>query len=506
VFRLLGLLGGLSIATDLGTGAPMEESLKRCIVATRLARSVGCPDNEVSEVIYTALLQHLGCTAYAHELAQIFGDDIAVTRLAFLTDLTQPRNVLRTWVPGVADATGRSKTRVLATTLLAGKRLDTAGPPATCEVARDAARRLGLPVTVQESLFQTLAMWNGKGHPPVAGDEIARSARVMHVASTAVMFCLHADPETAVAEVQRRSGTFLDPDLVSAFSRDMLDGIDDVDAYDVVLDLEPDPVRLIGSDALVAVSRTFGDLADLKSPWLRGHSSAVADLAAGAAQVMGFDPQTLRVAGHLHDIGRVGVSSRIWDKPGPLSATEADQARLHPYHTERILARVVDLADVMTIAGQHHERCDGSGYHRGIAATQLSMPSRILAAADCYRCQVEDRSYRPALLPTQAAQHLAVEARAGRLDGDAVAAVMQAAGQSTGVRRVRPAGLTDRQIDVLRLLSRGLSNREIAQRLVISNRTAEHHVQDIYTKIGASTRAAAALFAMEHGLMETTSD
>ena len=214
------------------------------------------------------------------------------------------------------------------------------------------------------------------------------------------------------------------------------------------------------------------------------------------------DPQDLRIAGHLHDVGRVGVSSRIWAKPGPLSAGERDQARLHPYYTERILTRVPALAGIAVLASQHHERSDGSGYHRGVNSSQLTLPSRVLAASDCYRSLVEDRPYRPAAPAGEAARRLRAEVTAGRLDGDAVAGVLDAAGQSGGVRRARPAGLTERQIEVLRLLARGMSNREVADRLVISRRTAEHHVQDVYLRIGVSTRAAAALFAMEHGLLD----
>jgi len=501
VFRLLGILGGLSVAMDLGSGAPLEESLRRCVVAARLARLVGCSDEEVRAVIYTSLLQHLGCTASSHELARTFGDDIAAIRLAFLTDLTQPKDVIRTFVPRLAEATGQAKARVLVSAVIAG--MDSAGPSATCEVARDAARRLGLQNSVQDSLFHMPTMWNGKGYPAVSGDAIPLSTRLMHVASTAVLFHLHAGLDAAVFEVSRRAGTYLDPALVAVFSPEVLGGIEDLDAYDAVLDAEPDPVRMIDRPELEAVARTFGDLVDLKTPRLLGHSSAVADLASDAAQLLGVgDPQDMRVAGHLHDVGRVGVSSRIWAKPGQLSASERDQARLHPYYTERILTRVPALAGIAVLASQHHERLDGSGYHRGVNSSQLTLPSRVLAASDCYRSQVEERPYRPAAPAGEAARRLRAEVMAGRLDEDAVAGVLDAAGHVGGVRRSRPAGLTERQIEVLRLMAQGMSNRELADRLVISRRTAEHHVQDVYLRIGVSTRAAAALFAMEHGLLD----
>jgi hypothetical protein len=207
VYRMLAVLAGLSLATDLGAGAPIEESLKRCAVATRLARAAGCTESEVGDVLYTALLQHLGCTAYSHETARVWGDDIVATRLGFLTDFSDPRDVLRTFVPGVAAATGTSRPRVLATTVIAGRQFANAGPAATCEVARDAARQLGLSASVQNGLFHGMAMWNGKGVPPAAGPAIPLSCRLMQVASTAVLFAVHAGAEAAVSEVRRRAGS-----------------------------------------------------------------------------------------------------------------------------------------------------------------------------------------------------------------------------------------------------------------------------------------------------------
>ena len=504
---MLGLLGGLSLATDLGTGAPLEESLRRCVVATRLARTLHCDDGVVGDVVYTSLLQHLGCTAYAHETADVWGDDVRFVRLAFLTDFSDRRDVWRTWVGGIASSTGWSRARVVTTAATRGRRAGVEAPAATCEIARDASGWLGLPESVQASLHHALTEWNGGGHPAVSGDAIPLATRIMHVASTAALFALHAGTEEAVAQVRRRAGTSLDPAVAGVFvshAREIVGDVRDLDAYEEALAVEPDPVRLVADDRLEAVARTFGALADLKSPWLQGHSAAVAELASDTVRNLGLEEhaETVRVAGHLHDLGRVGVSSRIWDKPGPLSVSERDQAHLHAYHSERILARVPALAEVAVLVGQHHERCDGSGYHRGLSGSRLTLQSRVLATADRYRSLGEERPYRPAATPAQAADRLRSEARSGGLDADVVAAVLDAAGHRTGVRRTRPAGLTDRQVEVLRLMARGLSNQQIGKRLVISPRTAEHHVQDIYTKIGASTRAAAALFAMEHGLLE----
>ena len=247
-------------------------------------------------------------------------------------------------------------------------------------------------------------------------------------------------------------------------------------------------------------------MADLKSAFTIGHSSGVAALAADAAATMGLDAPArarLHVAALLHDLGRVGTSASIWERPRPLTAAEWDSVRLHPYHSERILARSEALRPMATIAGMHHERLDGSGYHRGSRGREIAEEARILAAADAFQARTQDRPHRPALDLEAAAVAILEEARAGSLDPRAVDAVLGAAGVAAKrpPRSSVPGGLSDREVEVLRLVARGLTNRQIAKQLTVSPRTAEHHVDHIYTKIGVSSRAAAALFAMEHDLL-----
>jgi len=208
----------------------------------------------------------------------------------------------------------------------------------------------------------------------------------------------------------------------------------------------------------------------------------------------------IRRAGFLHDLGRVAVHSRIWQKAGPLTADEWEQVRLHPYQTERVLSRSAFFSALSPIAGAHHERLDGSGYHRGAAGPELAFPARVLAAADAYQAMTEPRAYRDPLASERAVQVLAGEASAGRLDPDAVAAVLEAAGQRAP-RLARPAGLTEREAEVVAMLARGLQTKQVALALGISAKTADRHIQNAYRKIGVSSRAAASLFAMEHGLV-----
>jgi HD-GYP domain-containing protein (c-di-GMP phosphodiesterase class II)/DNA-binding CsgD family transcriptional regulator len=248
------------------------------------------------------------------------------------------------------------------------------------------------------------------------------------------------------------------------------------------------------------------DLVDLKSPYLAGHSRGVANLVEAAAQVSGLSEHevtAVRRAGLIHDLGRLGVSNAVWDKPGPLTAAEFERARLHPYLTDRMLARVPALAHSREIAARHHERLDGSGYPGGLTAASLGPSDRLLAAADVYHALTEPRPHRPALDPAGAADQLRAQGRAGLLDGEAINAVLRAAGRPAPTRRGWPAGLTAREVEVLGLLARGHPNKQIALRLGVTPKTVANHVEHIYTKIAVSSRAAATLYASRHGLLGT---
>jgi HD-GYP domain-containing protein (c-di-GMP phosphodiesterase class II) len=232
----------------------------------------------------------------------------------------------------------------------------------------------------------------------------------------------------------------------------------------------------------------------------------VATLAGHAAELAGLpaaEVATVRRAGLLHDVGLHGVPATILDKPGPLTATESERMRLHAYYTERVLARPTALARIGAIAALAHERLDGSGYHRGLSGAALSAPARILAAADAYRAMTETRPYRPALSAKQAGGLLRDDVRVGRLAAQAVDAVLTAAGQYRGGRRSGPAGLTPREVEVLVLIARGASTRQVARALDITAKTAGTHIERIYAKTGASTRSTATLFALQHGLLDT---
>jgi HD-GYP domain-containing protein (c-di-GMP phosphodiesterase class II) len=223
--------------------------------------------------------------------------------------------------------------------------------------------------------------------------------------------------------------------------------------------------------------------------------------------VFGLDAvegEQVRRAGLVHDLGRLGVSNAIWDKRGALTPAEEERVRLHPYLSGRMLAGCAGLVPLAEIALQHHERIDGSGYPRGLGGDALTPAGRVLAAADAYVGKTEPRPHRKSLSRDEVAAALRAEVRDGRLDSGAVEAVLRSAGHRVKRRLEWPAGLTAREVEVLRLLARGLSNKEIAEELVISRKTASNHIEHIYMKIGVSNRARASVFALKHGLMSDT--
>ena len=370
------------------------------------------------------------------------------------------------------------------------------------------AEHLGLDTGVRATLFQTFERWDGKGVPSGSkGEEILPAARIVNLADVLEVFYRTGGVDGAVAVARERSGTQFAPevvDLAVTEAGSLFAGLDGVTSWRAVIDAEPDLARPLAGNELDSALEAIADFTDVKSPFTLGHSRGVADLAACAASELQLGSDSVahvRRAALVHDIGRLGVSNAVWDKVGELTAGEAERVRLHPYLTERMLAASPGLAALGATAVQHHERLDGSGYPRGLRADALTPGGRVLGAADAYRSKLEPRPYRPAYGPEEAASWMRGEVRAGRLDGDAVDAVLRGAGHPSRRRKPQPSGLTSREVEVLRLLALGLTNKAIAGALVISPKTASRHIEHIYAKIGVSNRARASLFAATHGLM-----
>jgi HD-GYP domain-containing protein (c-di-GMP phosphodiesterase class II) len=508
--RLAELLVGLSGVTDLGMGQPQGSAVRVCYLATALARSMDLPEPDVADVYYAALLQHIGCTAYSHESARLFADETSVKRATLVTNFNDVRDILFGYLPAITrDAPAGARGQTLRSALLHSRAITDSYSRSGCEVGANIARRLDLSDGVQQSLLHVFEWWNGKGRPGrLRGEQISLATRVTHVAGYAVLFDRLGGVDAAMAAVADRSGGYLDPSIAEHFrshAGGLLAELASTDVLAILTEVEGTPHLTVSDARLDEVLRTFGDVVDLKAPYFHGHSPEVASLAEGAATKLGLsdvDVTAARRAGLVHDLGRVAVANGVWERAGPLRSEEWAQVRLHPYHSEQILQRAEPLRHLASVVGAHHERIDGSGYYRRATAASLPMVARVLAAADAYQAMTQPRPHRPALGPERSADESRAAAWAHALDPDAVEAVLAVAGHRPArVRRAWPAGLSDRQVEVLRLVAEGLSNREIAARLFVTPRTAEHHVQDVYGKIGVSSRAAAALFAMEHHLL-----
>lgn len=504
------VLAALSLAIDLGLGQPMDHMLRSAVMGARLADRLGLSDRERGTVFYTGLVMWIGCHADSHEYARWFGDDIAVRHDSHFIDWSGAP-FRRFLVSNVGRGSALPKRAQLAAKLFLDARGNLGALMRShCLSAALLAEEIGLGADVCEALPYAYERWDGSGLPAgAAGSQIPIAMRVAQVADIAEVHHRARGAGAAVEEIRRRSGRQFDPDVVATFTVAAGDLLrDDEDAWSTAADLAPDPGAALTGPELDRLLRAMGDFADLKCPFTLGHSRAVAELAENAGQCAGL-PQdeidTLRRAGHVHDLGRIGVSNRVWEKPGELTHAERERVHLHPYLTGRILARVGGLKAVREVAVNHHERLDGSGYPNGLQGDDLSVRDRVLAAAESYCSAMEPRPYRDSCDGQAAARRLRSEAAAGRLDGDAVEAVLEAAGHRPSRRAVRPAGLTRREAEVLLHVARGSSNREIASALYISEKTVRNHVEHIYAKIGVSNRIGASLYATRHGLIGAAS-
>src|SRR5229473_2887793 len=506
--RLAELLAALSVVTDLGSWRLPETAMQACLLATRLAQRMNLSANVVSDVYYTTLLRSVGCTAYAHEEAVLL--DEAELAAAGSVDWADPRVALGFWLHHVAqDSTPLERARIIAASMPRWAFMRYEQITSHCEVGAAMVRRLGLAPVVQQALQQVFERWDGKGIPHrLAGERLVLPVRFAQVATVAAVFWRLGGPDAAIATVKQRGGGMLDPSIAAGFVQhgtELLAELEIADVLQALVLAEPEPRKQIPDDGIDSVARVFGDMVDLKLAFTRGHSSGVSELAEAAARRLRLnetDVVAIRRAGLLHDLGRTSVSNRVWEKRGPLTTSEWEQVRLHAYQSERILVRSPVLAPLAPLTGMHHERQDGSGYHRQAAGHAVPQGARVLAAADAYQAMTQERPYRPALASATAADQLTAEVSQGRLDGEAVRAILEVEGHRTRpVRAAWPAGLSDREVEVLQVIATGGSYRDVAQRLVIAPKTARHRIEHVYDKIGVSTRAAAAMFAMEHDLV-----
>lgn len=509
--RLTEVLVALSLATDLGFGQPPEHMLRSARISMRLGERLGLDAEHCATLYDVSILTYVGCPVYGNEAAVLFGDDIAFRAHAVEVDLTGfPAMVFMLRRSGYGTS-AFNRARRAAGLMATGGRAVVEQMANHCSAAGVLADRLGLSPEVRVGIEQAYARWDGQGVPRgLAGDKLSLAARISHVAEACEVFQRTAGVEEAVGIIRSRSGTHFDPEITAAVTHapeSLFKDIDE-DTVEEILAAEPVERPRLTEAELDLTLEAIGDFCDLRCPYFAGHARGTADLVAGAAalvQMPSGEARLARRAALVHDVGRFGVPGTVWDKPGPLTANDHERMRLHVYYVERIFNRPEPLRRIGLLAATHHERMDGSGYHRGVAGPMLSSQARLLAAADAYHAMTQIRPHRGPMTEADAVTQLRADVAVGRLDPAAVDAVLTAAGHATHKSRCGwPTDLTPRESEVLVLLARGLPNKGIARKLGISPKTVGNHVEHIYIKLGVANRAGAAMHAMQRGLMGST--
>jgi putative nucleotidyltransferase with HDIG domain len=414
--RLSELLGALSFALDLTEGQPAGHSVRSAWIGDRLGAALGLDGAARRDLFHAVLLKDLGCSSTAARICELYvADDLDFKKEMRLVDFDSPAQGLSFLVAqaGARDGGGLAA-RWQAWRNLAGNLSGIAKEltQTRCHRGADIARRLRFPACVADGIQSLDERWDGKGRPEgLAGDRIPLYARIAHVAQTVEVFAAEGGPAAALDVLHRRRGRWFDPALVDAtlaLGRDpaFWARLRSPDLEDEVFGMAPDgDVQVVDEDYLDDIAAAFGQVVDAKSPFTWGHSERVGRIAGAVARRVGLDEDRsrwLRRGALLHDIGKLGVSNAILDKPGKLEADEWVAMRRHAAYTEEVLGRITAFRVLSRVAAAHHERLDGGGYPRGLDARHIRIETRIITVADVFDALTADRPYRAAMPVGQA--------------------------------------------------------------------------------------------------------
>jgi putative nucleotidyltransferase with HDIG domain len=410
---LSDVLSALSYALDLTEGQPPGHTNRTCVIGMRLGDEIGLSADQRTALYFALLLKDAGCSSNAAKMAALFGsDDQLVKQRMKFVDWHRPAELaLRTaQLCGVGQSTADRVKHFLDIARTEHVTRDIM--QIRCDRGADIALGLGFPGATAAAIRALDEHWCGLGHPSgLRGEDIPLLARIANIAQTVDVFYMAGGVDAALRVVRARRGRWFDPKLSSLVlgwkkDRDFWQRLDSAVLRDLVLALEPGAhVRRVDAEGLDAIARSFAEIIDAKSPYTARHSLNVAAYARQIAARLGYparEQQRIYRAGLLHDIGKLGVSNRILDKPGRLDPAERVAIEQHPRFTWEILQRVDAFSDFAWLAAVHHEKLDGSGYPWGLGADQLDEPSRILAVADIYEALSADRPYRAGMPYAQA--------------------------------------------------------------------------------------------------------
>ncbi len=426
------VISALSRAIDLTEGQPMGHAARSCMIGMRLAGELGLGVADRSALFYALLLKDVGCSSTAARVSEIIGgDDLGFKGGLKRIDWNRPSEAVR-HIVGSTSGSPLERARRVAAVARSGARLGDELVGLRCDRGAQILQLLSFPDATVVAMASADEHWDGRGKPAgLRGEEISLLGRLVGLAQTAEIFFAAGGPQAAADVARRRRGTWFDPALVRLFEHVAADSAfwQQVAAPDVTAHVAafepPEQVVLADDDRLDLIAEAFGRVVDAKSPFTSRHSERVAETAAGIGAILGLDAaelRDLRRAGLLHDLGKLGVPNIVLDKPGKLTPEEWELMRRHPAYTAEVLAQVECLRPIAGTAASHHERLDGSGYHRGLEAPALSLPARILAVADVYDALARDRPYRAAMPAERVLAILDADAGA-RLDAESVAAL-----------------------------------------------------------------------------------
>lgn len=404
------IISALSYALDLTEGQPMGHSVRTCLIGMRIGQQIGLPVADQADLYYALLLKDAGCSSNSSRLFHILNaDEIRAKHDVKTTDWTRVGwESLHYAVTHVAtNLPFPQRVRRLFQVAMTQQTDSCALVKIRCERGAYIARQLGFSDAVAEGIHSLDEHWNGRGYPDgLHGEEIPLFSRIANLAQTLDVFLGARGPEAAIETALRRGGRWFDPELVKAAASrartgDLWSGLDDKDVIEKAKALEPEQRRVrADEDAIDSICAAFAEVIDAKSPFTYRHSNGVAEAALDMAGWLGLSPREMKVlrrAALLHDIGKLGVSNAILEKPAKLTPAEWKIVRNHPYYTLEILKRIPGFEALAEDAARHHERLDGTGYWRGLRADQLSLPARILAVADVFDALRAKRPYRESL-------------------------------------------------------------------------------------------------------------
>lgn len=430
--RLSELIGSLSHALDMTEGQPAGHCLRCCWIGMQIAAKLNLTATESHDLYYTLLLKDLGCSSNAARICELYLTDDRLFKREF-----KETDSIASVISFVLKHTGlqsglAERFQRIFTVFQNGDAFAQELIQTRCQRGAEIARQLRFSEAVAEGILSLDEHWDGNGRPEhLAGQAIPLFSRIALMAQVIDVFHSVGGPAAAIKEVRNRVGYWFDPALVDCFfeialSEAFWQVLASNDLPEMVFSMSAGQTdRPLDDDYLDDIAAAFGQVVDSKSPYTSGHSGRVALYTDLLTQELGLSPERrrwLKRGALLHDVGKLGVSNTILDKPGKLTEEEWVQMRSHAQYSEEILSRISAFSELSFVAAAHHERLDGKGYPRGLTAKDIPMETRVITTADIFDAITAARPYRGAI-PIPETLAMMAESVGSAIDPDCFAAL-----------------------------------------------------------------------------------